>query len=187
MYIHITKSLFAWECLEDSPSLRTVRQALAMLPDGKLLESLRWARGKGRDDFPVEVLWGVVVLTALLRHPGIEACLGELGRNAGLREAIGIESETGVPKKWNLSRFLEVLGRNPHRTLLHEMFDAMAYRLGAIVADLGESTAGDATALNARRRSEAGSKDEAEEGLAQPRGWPSPAAGARSIRTTRAR
>ena len=170
MNIHTTKPLFAWECLEDSPSLRTVRQALAMLPDGKLLESLRWARGKGRDDFAVEVLWGVVVLTALLRHQGIEACLGELGRNAGLREAIGIESEAGVPKKWNMSRFLEVLGRNPHRTLLHEMFDAMAYRLGAIVSDLGESTAGDATALNARRRSEAGSKDEAEEGLAQPSG-----------------
>ena len=72
MYIHITKPLFAWECLEDSPSLRSVRRALAMLPDGKLLESLRWARGKGRDDFPVEVLWGVGGLTALLRHPGIE-------------------------------------------------------------------------------------------------------------------
>ena len=72
MYIHHTQSLFAWGCLADSPSLRTVRQALAMLPDGKLLESLRGARGKGRDDYPVEVL-----------------------------------------------------GRDPHRTLLHEMFDAM--------------------------------------------------------------
>ena len=125
MYIHHTKPLFAWGCLEDSPSLRTVRQALAMLPDGKLLESLRGARGKGRDDYPVEALWGVVVLTVVLRHSGIEACLGELRRNAGLREAIGIESEAGVPKKWNVSRFLEVLGRDPHRTLLHEMFDAM--------------------------------------------------------------
>jgi hypothetical protein len=170
MYIHNTKPLFAWECLEDSPSLRTVRQALALIPDGKLLESLRQARGRGRDDYPVEVLWGVVLLTALLRHPGIEACLGELQRNAGLRETIGIESEGDVPKKWNVSRFLEVLGRDPHRTLLHEVFDAMAHRLGAIVADLGESTAGDATALNARRRSEPGAAQEAQEGLAQPTG-----------------
>jgi hypothetical protein len=170
MYIHLTKPLFAWDCLEDSPSLRTVRQALAMLPDGKLLESLRRARGKGRDDYPVEVLWGVVVLTALLRHPGVEACLGELGRNAGLRQAIGIESEAGVPKKWNVSRFLETLGRDPHRTLLHAMFDAMVGRLGAIVPDLGESSAGDATALNARRRSDAGAQEEAHEGLAPPSG-----------------
>ena len=170
MYIHSTKPLFAWECLEDSPSLRTVRQALSMIPDGKLLESLRQARGKGRDDYPVEVLWGVAVLTALLRHPSVEACLGELKRNAGLRQAIGIESETGVPKKWNVSRFLESLGRAPHRMLLHEVFDAMAHRLGALVEDLGESTAGDATALNARRRSEAGAMEEAQEGLAQPSG-----------------
>jgi hypothetical protein len=170
MYIHNTKPLFAWECLEDSPSLRTVRQALALIPDGKLLESLRASRGRGRDDYPVEALWGVVVLTALLRHTSVESCLGELGRNAGLREAIGIESESGVPKKWNVSRFLESLGRNPHRMLLHEVFDAMAHRLGVIVPDLGESTAGDATALNARRRSEAGAREESEEGLSQPTG-----------------
>jgi len=45
--------------------LRTIRQALAMIPDGKLLESLRAACGRGRDDYPVEVLWGVVVHEAL--------------------------------------------------------------------------------------------------------------------------
>jgi len=41
MYNHTKQPLFAWECLEDSPSLRTIRQALAMIPDGKLLESFR--------------------------------------------------------------------------------------------------------------------------------------------------
>jgi len=50
------------------------------------------------------------------------------------------------------------------------MFDAMARRLGAIVPDLGESVAGDATALNARRRSEPGAKAEAKEGLPAPGG-----------------
>lgn len=170
MYIHTTQPLFAWECLEDSPSLRTLRQALALIPDGKLLESLRAARGKGRDDYPVEVLWGVVVLKVLLRHEGFEACLGELKRNAGLREVIGIESEAGVPNKWNISRFLDVLGSAPHRRLLHEVFDAMAHRLGALVPDLGEAAAGDATALNARRRSEPGAEAEAQEGLPEPQG-----------------
>ena len=57
MYIHNTKRLFAWECLEDSPALRTVREALSAIPDGKLLDSLRFSRGRGRDDYPVEVLW----------------------------------------------------------------------------------------------------------------------------------
>ena len=53
MRIAITKPLFAWESLEDSPSLQTVRDFLAAIPDGRLLDALRRARGKGRDDYPV--------------------------------------------------------------------------------------------------------------------------------------
>ena len=68
MIIHAAKPLFAWDCLEDSPSLRTIRELLAALPDGKLLHSLRTARGKGRDDGPVSALWGAVVLGVALRH-----------------------------------------------------------------------------------------------------------------------
>jgi hypothetical protein len=137
--------------LEDSPSLRTVREFLAAVPDAALLESLgRW-RGRGRDDYPVSVLWGTLLLTMALRHASIEACLAELRRNEGLRRLIGVESESGVPRKWNMSRFQDVLGTEPHLSLLHEVFDAMIRRLGAAVSNLGEHTAGDASALNARR------------------------------------
>ena len=46
MMIHHAKPLFAWDCLEDSPSLQIIKNLLAALPDGKLLNSLRAARGK---------------------------------------------------------------------------------------------------------------------------------------------
>jgi hypothetical protein len=151
MIIAATKPLFAWDCLEDSPSLRTIRQLLATLPDAKLLDSLRTARGKGRDDYPVHVLWGVVVLTVALRHPSTEACLAELKRNEPLRRLIGLESEERVPSKWNLSRFEETLGEEPHRTHLKEVFQTLVQRLGAAVPDLGQDTAGDATHLSAKR------------------------------------
>lgn len=171
MYVHTTAPLFAWNALEDSPSLKTLRQLLAAVPDGKLLESLRMARGHGRNDCPVQVLWGVLLLSIALRHTGIEACLSELRRNRELRELIGIESEGKVPKKWNMSRFLEVLGSEPHRTLSHEVFDAMALRLGLVVEDLGAHTAGDATALNARRTQSAqGQKLDAAQGLPEATG-----------------
>jgi len=39
MRIPVTRPLFAWDCLEDSPSLRTVRDFLGALPDAKLLEA----------------------------------------------------------------------------------------------------------------------------------------------------
>ena len=93
MHIPVTRPLFAGDRLEDCPSLRTVQQFLRAVPDGALLESLRQWRGKGRDDYPVHVCWGVLPLTILLRHATVQSCLGELGRNAALRRLIGIESE----------------------------------------------------------------------------------------------
>jgi hypothetical protein len=163
MRIAQTKPLFAWDCLEDSPSLKTIRDLLAALPDGALLESLRSARGKGRNDYTVNVLWGVVVLTIALRHQSTEACLAELKRNEALRRLIGIESEDGVPSKWNMSRFEETLGSEPHRTHLKVMFQQMVARLGAVEPDLGRDTAGDSTGLSARRgRSARSAQDEAD-------------------------
>jgi hypothetical protein len=150
MRIPTTRPLFAWDCLEDSPSLRTVRDFLGALPDAKLLEALgRW-RGRGRDDYPVTVLWGVCVLMPLLRHISVEATLAELRRNKGLRKLIGIDSEQKVPKKWNVSRFQKVLGTEPHLSLLREMFETMVGRLADAVPGLGGRTAGDATGLSAR-------------------------------------
>jgi hypothetical protein len=170
MIIHAAKPLFAWDCLEDSPSLQTIRDLLAALPDGKLLNSLRIAQGKGRNDYSVSTLWGVVVLRVALRHITTEAVLAELRRNEGLRRLIGIESELGVPKKWNISRFEEVLGQESHRTYLKEIFNVLIQRLGVAVTDLGRDTAGDATDLSARRKSNEGAHEETDEGLPQASG-----------------
>ena len=55
-----------------------------------------------------------------------------------------------MPKGYNVSRFLTVLGTEPHRTLLGEVFNAMIRLLGAVVESLGEHTAGDSSALSGR-------------------------------------
>ena len=170
MRVEVTKPLFAWDCLEDSPALKTLREFLAAIPDAKLLQSLRVARGKGRDDYPVQVLWGVVLLRIALRHVYTEACLAELRRNEGLRRLIGIESEDQVPRAWNISRFEDTLGQEPHRTLLKEVFDEMLKRLGRAVPDLGRHTAGDSTGLSARRKLDRGARQEEQEGLPQASG-----------------
>ena len=171
MRIQITKPLFAWDCLEDSPTLKTLKQLLEVIPDGELLVSLQTSRGKGRNDYSLRTLWGVLVLSIALRHANIESCLAELRRNESLRRLLDIPSEDHVPRKWNLSRFLEALGREPHVSLLHEVFDAMIERLGDAVPDLGHNTAGDATALNARRtKKRTHSEAEQEQGLPQASG-----------------
>jgi hypothetical protein len=163
MKIHVTKPLFAWGCLEDSPTLKTIQQLLDTLPDVKLLASLAEARRRGRNDYPVRVLWRVIVIAIALRHTTMESCLAELRRNESLRKLIGIESEETVPHKWNLSRFLETLGKAPHRDLLHELFDTIIGWLGEAVPTLGQQTAGDATALNARRSRRKGAEEKADD------------------------
>jgi hypothetical protein len=170
MVLHPAKPLFDWESLEDSPSLQTIKDLLAALPDAKLLDSLRTARGKGRNDYPVHVLWGVVVLRVALRHLTTEAVLAELRRNEGLRRLIGIDSEHDVPRPWNISRFEEALGQEPHRTPLKEIFDVLIRRLGAAVPDLGRATAGDSTGLSARRKQGEAAREEIAEGLPQASG-----------------
>ena len=164
-------ALFAWESLEDSPSLRALKALLASLPDAKLVEGLRQQRGRGRNDYPVHVLWGVVILRIALRHGDFEATLGELGRNAQLRRMIGIAEESQVPKAWNISRFLDVLGEEPHLSELRRVFDEMVHKLAAAVPDLGQQAAGDATSLKARgKRDPRAVADEDRVGLPQPSG-----------------
>lgn len=170
MRIAMAKPLFAWDELEDSPTLGTLRRLLELLPDAKLLAALHTARGKGRDDYPVPVLWGVVVVSIACRHLDMEACLAELRRNEGLRRLIGIESEDRVPNGWNMSRFLAVLGEEPHYSLLQGVFNDLIRRLGEAVPDLGRNTAGDATQLSARASSEKLAAQEVEAGLPQPSG-----------------
>lgn len=171
MRIAITKPLFAWDALEDSPSLKSLRLLLEAIPDPALLESLRQARGKGRDDYPVEVLWGTLLLAIALRHVSLDACLEELKRNPALRLLIGIETEDQVPKADNLSRFVATLGEEPHLTHLRAIFDVMVRRLGLVVGDLGQATAGDSTGL-AGRAAISGTlrAAEIEQGLPQPSG-----------------
>jgi hypothetical protein len=169
--IPITKPLFAWDALEDSPSLQSIRILLDAVPDHGLLQSLRDARGKGRDDYPVEVLWGTLLLAIALRHVSTDACLEELKRNPALRLLIGIETEEAVPDSDNMSRFLAKLGEEPHLTHLHAVFAAMVQRLGLVVGDFGKDTAGDSTGLSGRAAlSEKLRSAEAEQGLPQPTG-----------------
>ena len=154
-----------------SPSLQTIRAVLSSLPDQPLLDALARARGHGRNDYPLPVLWGVVVLSVLCRHVWLNDCLAELHLNPTLYDIIGIRKVVDIPKPCNLSRFMDLLGQAEPLAALRGIFDTMAKDLGLIVPDLGKHTAGDSTALagKAKKDPEAVQK-EVEQGLPQPSG-----------------
>lgn len=167
MKIHISKPLFAWDCLETTPVLETVKNFFEALPDAKLLNALYAYRGKGRDDYPLTVLWSVYLLRILFRHPNMTAMLEELHRNPALCHLIGIDSEKKIPRKYNMSRFERVLGMDIHLPYLAGIFPTMVRLLGSQVKDLGRHTAGDASALHARNSR---SKSKSSSKLARPSG-----------------
>jgi hypothetical protein len=171
MRIHAAEPLFAWGELEDCPTLTTLRDFLDTVPDQPLLDGLYAARGHGRDDYPVRRLWHVVLLTIALRHSAFNACLAELHRNPALCRLIGITAWDQIPNAWNLSRFLDTLGQEPHLTALRAVFNGLARRLGVAVPDLGRDTAGDATSLSGRPKTDAKAvAAEVRQGLPQPDG-----------------
>ena len=171
MHIHAAQPLFAWSELDDCPTLATIRAFLHTVPDQQLLDGLSAARGHGRDDYPVTRLWHIVLLTTLLRHHAFSDCLAELHRNPALCRLIGITAEEQIPHSANLSRFLDVLGQEPHHSALRQIFDNLARRLGRAVPGLGQHTAGDATALSARPKANPQAvRAEVADGLPQPSG-----------------
>ncbi len=171
MRIHAAQPLFAWGQLEDCPFLNTIRDCLLAVPDQNLLDDLRQARGKGRNDYAIEALWGVVLLTVLLRHTHFNDCLAELHRNPPLCRLIGITCEEQISNEHNLSRFLDTLGQQPHLQHLRDIFDVLVGRLGQAIPHLGRKTAGDATGLSARaKKSLDGVAEEVKAGLPQPTG-----------------
>jgi len=171
MQLYVTDPLFAWARLDDHPHLSTLAELLQALPDGPLLDGLRRARGRGRDDYPVERLWGVLLFTIALRHTSFESCLAELHRNPSLCRLLGITDVQDIPHLWNVSRFLDVLGQEEHHAALRAVSDVLVQRLGVAVPDLGRDTAGDSTGLNARAKKDAAAvQQELEQGLPQPTG-----------------
>ena len=117
MEIPSTAPLFAWGYLEDNPSLHTVKELLRSIPDGALLDHLRERRGRGRNKYPVDMLWGTLLLTIVLRHVSVEACLCELRRNTGLRLLIGIQTAEDVPKAQHGSRAAAIAAATSSRCL----------------------------------------------------------------------
>jgi hypothetical protein len=116
-------------------------------------------------------LWHIVLLTILLRHHSFTDCLAELHRNPSLCRLLDITSEDQIPDSPNLSRFLDVLGQEPHLSALRQIFDALARPLGQAVPALGRHTAGDATALSGRPKANAQAvQAEVAQGLPQPSG-----------------
>ncbi len=87
-----------WNCREDNPALKTMRQLTAAIPNGELLGSRRSARGEGRNDDPLPGLCGGV-----LRHRNTDTKAGDGEALPALVDQAEAKVPTFVSSKGTLS------------------------------------------------------------------------------------
>jgi hypothetical protein len=85
--------MIAWDELDVSPTLATIRQTLEVILDAPLLDALDARRHNGNDTNAISVLWGVLLSSIILRHTAMIDWLEKLQSNAALHLLIGIESD----------------------------------------------------------------------------------------------
>ncbi len=129
--------------------LQRLKLVLDNLPDEELMQAIEEDRGCGRDDYPVRVMWNLLIAGIVYQHPSTESLIRELKRNAQLRQVCGMNPfETKYPESWNFSRFNKHLIK--HQDLLHRIFQELVEPLYESLPDFGSVLAMDGKALPSR-------------------------------------
>jgi len=143
------KPLFGWDQIEALGDLKRLRLVLENLPDEPVVSKLEQdrERDRGRDRYPIRLMWNALIAGVVFQHPTAESLLRELRRNAQLRQVCGFELIKGlkaVPNFWAFPRFLANVMR--HLEFIEAMYHGLVYGLIELLPDFGASLAIDGTA-----------------------------------------
>jgi hypothetical protein len=142
-------TLFSWEDVDQLGDLSRFKLVLDRLPDEELMQALESERGCGRNDYPVRVMWNLLIAGIVYQHPSIESLIRELKRNAQLRQVCGMDLfTTKFPESWNFSRFNQLLIK--HQGLLNRLFQKLVEQLVDNLDDFGSVLALDGKAVPSR-------------------------------------
>ena len=128
------------------------RFLLAMLgmDDEALMRRLEERRGNGRNDYPVRVMWNLIIAMKVFGHRTIASFRRELGRNSQLRSICGLEDfgrkKHLVPPPRVFSGFLKLLAEE--QAEIDGMFEGMVQELTEMLPEFGNDAAGDGKYLD---------------------------------------
>ncbi len=142
-------SMFDYEAdLKDYGDLERLRMVLDYLPDEGVVRMLEERRGaRGRDDYPVRMMWNLFIALIVFQHLSVASLLRELKRNVQLRWAVsgGSMSSWNVPSADAMSRFYKRLGTL--QAEIDRMIDVMIEGLREILPELGKYLAMDSKTI----------------------------------------
>jgi hypothetical protein len=135
------------EILED---LERLGLALDGMDDEELMRKLEKRRGKGRNDYPVRVMWNLTLAMKIFGHKSVESFRRELSRNSQLRRICGLEDFSMkkhlVPPARVFTGFFKLL--QAVQDGLDDIFTGEVDTLYEMLPSFGEHMAGDGKYLD---------------------------------------
>ena len=135
--------------------LERLQLTLEGLDDEGLMLRLEAKRAKGRDDYPVRVMWNLFVAMKIFGHRTIASFRRELSRNSQLRKICGLDDYARkrhlVPPARVFSRFIKALVSE--QAEIDRMFSGTVSELVETLPGFGENTAGDGKYLDSFAKS----------------------------------
>lgn len=152
MAVLYESSLFLWSEVAELGDLERLKLTLEGIEDEELMQFLEQRRGNGRDDYPVRVMWNLLIALKVCGHPTVESFRRELGRNSQLRKICGLDDYANkkhlVPPARVFSKFLATLEEESVLPLVNKIFETQVEFLYNNLPDFGENLAGDGKYLD---------------------------------------
>jgi hypothetical protein len=146
---------------EKMGDLERLRLALDGMDDERLVSKLESKRGNGRNDYPVRVMWNLIIAMKVFEHRTIASFRRELGRNSQLRRVCGLSDFAAkshlVPPARVFTRFMKQL--TEEQAGVDEMFCVTVSELAKAIPEFGKNTAGDGKYLDSYCKSKKNEKD----------------------------
>ena len=134
--------------------LERLRLALEGMDDEILMVRLEIKRGNGRNDYPVRVMWNLIIAMKVFSHKTVGSFRRELSRNAQLRKMCGLEDYSRkkhlVPPARVFSKFLKLL--SGEQETIDKLFEQSVLDLGEALPEFGKNAAGDGKYLDSHAK-----------------------------------
>jgi len=148
-------SIFDYTEIEELGDLKRLRLALEGIDDEKLMLKLEAKRKNGRNDYPVRVMWNLLIASIVFSHKTIESFRRELSRNSQLRKECGLidGGKNLVPSSGVFSRFIKTLAEEEEE--ITQIFTAQVEELYELIPNFGQKLAGDGKYIDSYAKKEA--------------------------------
>ena len=139
-------TLFDYNEIEILGDLERLQLAVEGIDDEELMCKLEKKRGKkGRDDYPVRVMWNLILAMLVFGHTTVASFRRECSRNSQLRKICGLDDFSNkkhlVPPQRVFTGFFKRL--QSEKVLLKKIFSLQVEQISIWIPEFGASLAGE--------------------------------------------